>query len=88
METQATKKKSPVRYIVLGLLLIGGAFFGYTRWQYSRTHQTTDNAQVETSLMPILPRVSGYIKSISVVDFDSVKPGQVLVQLDDAEMQA
>jgi len=89
MENQtATKKKSPVRFIILGLLLVGGGFFGYTKWKYATTHETTDNAQIETTLVPVLPRVGGYIKDITVKDYDSVKAGQLMVTLDDAEMQA
>lgn len=89
MENQpATKKKSPVRFIILAVLLVGGGFFGYSKWKYAATHESTDNAQIETTLVPVLPRVSGYIKDITVKDYDSVKAGQLLVTLDDAEMQA
>jgi membrane fusion protein, multidrug efflux system len=89
MENQtATKKKSPVRFIILGLLLVGAVFFGYSKWKYATTHESTDNAQIETTLVPVLPRVGGYIKDITVKDYDSVKAGQLLVTLDDAEMQA
>jgi membrane fusion protein (multidrug efflux system) len=82
------KKKSPVRFIILGVLLIAGGYFGYTKWKYATTHESTDNAQVETTLVPVLPRVSGYIKEVTVKDYDSVNTGQLLVVLDDAEMQA
>ena len=89
MENQTpVKKKSPVRFIILGVLLIAGGYFGYTKWKYATTHESTDNAQVETTLVPVLPRVSGYIKEVTVKDYDSVNSGQLLVVLDDAEMQA
>jgi membrane fusion protein, multidrug efflux system len=89
MENQSAKaKKSPVRLIILGLILVAGGYFGYSKWKYAQTHETTDNAQVETSLIPVLPRVSGYIKEVTVNDYDSVRPGQLVVKLDDAEMQA
>jgi membrane fusion protein, multidrug efflux system len=81
------KKKSPVRFFILGAILIGGGYFGYTKWQYAKTHETTDNAQVETQLVPVLPRISGYVKTIAVKDYDSVKAGDLLVELDDAELQ-
>jgi membrane fusion protein (multidrug efflux system) len=43
---------------------------------------------VETQIVPLLPRVSGYVKAVNVRDFDSVKQGQLIVELDDAELQA
>lgn len=52
------------------------------------THETTDNAQVETQIIPVLPRVSGYIKMIAVKDFDSVSKGQLVAEIDDEELQA
>lgn len=86
--TQAeTKKKSPVRMIVLSVLLVAAAIFGYKKISYSIHHETTDNAQIETQITPVLPRVSGYVKSIAVKDYDSVTTGQLVVELDDAELQ-
>jgi len=81
------KKKSPVKFIVFAVILIVGGYFGYKKINYAMHHETTDNAQVETQLVPVLPRVSGYIKSINVQDYDSVKAGQLLVEIDDAELQ-
>lgn len=51
------------------------------------THETTDNAQMETQIVPVLPRVAGYIKTLAVSDFDSVFAGQLLAELDDADIQ-
>ena len=87
-QTTTTRKKSPVRFIVLVVILLALGYYGYTKWKYATTHETTDNAQIETSLVPVLPRVSGYVKEVTVRDYDSVKAGQLLVTLDDAEMQA
>lgn len=86
METN-NKKKSPVRFIVLGVLLIAGTFYGWKKISYAMHHESTDNAQVETLLVPVLPRVSGYVKQINVRDFDSVKAGALVAELDDAELQ-
>jgi membrane fusion protein (multidrug efflux system) len=82
------KKKSPLRFIIIGILLVAGAFYGYRKINYVLHHESTDNAQVETQLVPVLPRVAGYVKSIAVKDYDSVKAGQLLVELDDAELQS
>jgi len=88
MENQEqVKKKSPVRFIVLGVVLIAAAIYGYKKISFAMAHETTDNAQVEAQISPVLPRVSGYVKSIAVNDYDSVKKGQLLVELDDEELQ-
>jgi membrane fusion protein (multidrug efflux system) len=81
------KKKSPLRFIILGIVLIAGGIIGYNKISFALTHETTDNAQVETQIIPVLPRVSGYVKSIAVSDYDSVRAGQLVVELDDEELQ-
>lgn len=82
------KKRSPLRLIIIVLVLLVAGYYGYTKISYALRHESTDNAQVETQLIPVLPRVAGYVKSIVVKDYDSVKAGQLLVELDDAELQS
>lgn len=86
---QATEKKksSPIRLIVVTAVLLIGGYFGYQKVHFALTHETTDNAQIETQITPVLPRVAGYVKTIAVKDYDSVKTGDLLVELDDAELQ-
>jgi membrane fusion protein (multidrug efflux system) len=55
---------------------------------YSRGHETTDNAQVDGHIVPVLARVGGYVTAVLVQDNDSVHKGQTLVRLDDAEYRA
>jgi len=88
MSEQVTKeKKSPVKVIVLFTIFLLAGYFGYKKIHFIVTHETTDNAQVETQITPVLPRVAGYVKNIAVKDYDSVKTGQLVVELDDAELQ-
>jgi membrane fusion protein, multidrug efflux system len=90
MENQTNpekKKKSPIRFIIIAVILIAGGYFGYTKISFALSHETTDNAQVETQITPVLPRVSGYVKQIAVNDYDSAKTGQLLVTLDDEELK-
>ncbi|MDQ6688936.1 MAG: HlyD family secretion protein [Gemmatimonadota bacterium] len=82
-EKPSTKKRIvlPIAILVgLGLL-----FWGFQKWSYGRTHQSTDNAQVDGHIVPVLAKVGGYVKTVSVSENDHVKAGQLLVQLDDAD---
>ncbi len=86
-EQEPEKKKSPLRLIIILVVLIVGGIYGYTKIAFALSHETTDDAQVATQITPVLPRVSGYVKTIAVNDYDSVKTGQLLLELDDADLQ-
>ncbi len=84
MENAQPKKRKPIVFI-LPIILIAGIFFGVKTWMHSNAFESTDNAQVETNSTPVLSRISGYVDSLGIVDYDSVKAGQLLVKLDDRE---
>lgn len=86
-QSNEKKKSSPIRFLVVGAILLIGGYFGYQKINFAMSHESTDNAQVETQITPVLPRVAGYVKTIAVKDYDSVKTGDLLVELDDAELQ-
>ncbi len=88
MEQQKKEKQAKIRKVVIGLLLAVALYFGVKKVAFSLTHETTDNAQIETSIVPVLARTSGYVKTIAIKDYDSVKQSQLVVELDDAELQA
>lgn len=67
------KKSSKIFIIVLGLLVIGGAWFGFSKYQHGKHHEETDDAQVEANISPVIPRISGYVKEIRVKDNQLVK---------------
>ena len=79
----STKKKFVVPIvIVLGLVL---GFWAFQKWNYGRSHQSTDNAQVDGHIVPVLAKVGGYVKTVNVNENDHVNTGQLLAQLDDAD---
>ena len=86
-ELATTKKKSPIRFVIIGIVLVIAGIYAFKKISFAMAHETTDNAQVEAQISPVLPRVAGYVKSIAVNDYDSVKSGQLLVELDDEELQ-
>ncbi len=87
MAQQNQNRKKIIRFAIIGTLLIIAGIYAYNKISFATTHESTDNAQVETQITPVLTRVPGYIKTISVRDYDSVHEGQLLVELDDAELQ-
>lgn len=81
------KRRFKPIYVILPLLLIGGALYGYPKVQHAVNYESTDNAQIETNAIPVLSRVAGYIDSVAVSDYTEVKKGQVVLTLDDREAQ-
>lgn len=86
-ETSKKSVKTIVIRVILGLVLIVGGYFGVKKIIYEMHHETTDNAQIEARLVPILPRVAGYIKTIYVQDYAVVKKDSLLAEIDDSELQ-
>jgi membrane fusion protein (multidrug efflux system) len=88
MSSPQQQKKATIKKIVLFSVLAIALFFGIKKINYNINHETTDNAQVETQIIPIITRTSGYVKNLMVQDFDSISQNQFLVELDDAELQS
>ncbi|MFI5133102.1 MAG: HlyD family secretion protein [Chitinophagales bacterium] len=80
-----SKKRNPVFMIILILLIVGGGWFGFSKYQHSLHHEETDDAQVSADILPVIPRVSGYVSAIPVNDNQQVKKGDTLMILDDRD---
>ena len=87
MEAQKKDKKANLRKGVIVTLLFIAVYFGGKKVIFSITHETTDNAQIETSIVPVLTRIAGYVKTITIKDYDSVGQNQLVAEMDDAELQ-
>src|ERR1700749_2990938 len=74
------------------LLAAAGLLFGiaghWTSWQGSRPDQETDDAYLKADMTPLSTRISGTVRTVGVGDFQSVKAGQKLVELEDNDYQA
>ena len=84
METKKTNNK--FKFVFKTLLIIGLIYGGY-KFIHSRSHETTDDAQVEKKMNPIIPRVSGYIAKVYVKDNQFVKQGDTLFVIDNSDYQ-
>ncbi len=85
-ETKEVKKKrNPIFMIVLAALVIGGGWFGYSKYKHGQHHEDTDDAQISADIVPVIPRVAGYVMEVRVNDNQKVKKGDTLVILDNRD---
>jgi membrane fusion protein (multidrug efflux system) len=74
------------------LLAAGGLLFGIaghlTGWQGNRPDQVTDDAYLRADMTPLSTRISGTVRKVNVNDYQSVKAGQTLIELDDEDYRA
>jgi membrane fusion protein, multidrug efflux system len=85
-----SKRAIIIPIVILGvaavlLFTINGC---WTSWEGGRAEQRTDDAYVRADMTPLSTRISGTVRKIDVGDFEAVKSGQLLVQLDDADYRA
>jgi len=85
METTEKKKTNKKFAIILSTLILLGGGYGVYKYIHSQGHETTDDAQVEKNMNPIIPRVTGYITKVFVKDNDLVKKGDTLFIIDDKD---
>ncbi|MGI8633870.1 MAG: biotin/lipoyl-binding protein, partial [Segetibacter sp.] len=83
----AKPKRSKVFPIILLLLIIGGAWFGITKYIHGKHHEETEDAQVEANISPVIPRVSGYVDEVKVKDNQRVHRGDTLMILDQRDLR-
>jgi membrane fusion protein, multidrug efflux system len=74
------------------LLAAAGLLFGiaghWTSWEGGRPDQETDDAYLKADMTPLSTRISGTVKKVDVGDYETVKAGQTLIELDDSDYRA
>ena len=71
--------------VVVGVILL---VLGIRAIWYASTHVSTDDAQVDGHITPILPRIGGFVAAVRIRDNQAVKAGDTLVTLDDRDYRA
>jgi membrane fusion protein, multidrug efflux system len=86
METQEKpKRKFNPAIIIIGVIAATALFIGVRSWIHGRHYESTDNASIEATNLPLLARVAGYVDSLAIKDYGEVKAGQLLLVIDDRE---
>ena len=87
LEQPAPKKKSKVFVIILVILVVGGVWFGLTKYFHGQHHEETDDAQVEANISPVISKIPGYVLKVYVTDNQYVKKGDTLMTLDARDLR-
>jgi membrane fusion protein, multidrug efflux system len=79
--------------IPLGVLLTAaGLLFAiterWTQWEGNRSNQETDDAYLRADMTPLSTRISGTVRNVAVGDYQRVKAGQILIELDNDDYRA
>jgi membrane fusion protein, multidrug efflux system len=80
----ATKRLRIIIGIGVGVVVLVA---GIAWWLYSRTYESTDDAQINGHLNAIASRVAGTVKAVYVENGQPVKAGQPLVDLDPSDYE-
>ena len=83
--------KRPIRIVATVALALAGILLVLAAWglpPFAGRYEATDNAYVRGRVTVIAPQVSGYVLQVLVHDYDVVKPGQILVRIDDRVYRA
>jgi len=84
----AEKKKKNILLPIIGIaILIAAIYFAYTKITYSMHNEDTENSQLQANIVPISPRISGYVTDIFIEDNQNVKKGDTLIKLDDRDLK-
>ncbi|HVB30586.1 MAG TPA: HlyD family secretion protein [Gemmatimonadaceae bacterium] len=79
------------RRILIPILIVAalaGLGWAFNAWRYARVHESTDDAQVDGDMTPVLAKVGGYVQRLTIDENVHVAGDSLLVQIDPAEYQA
>ncbi len=79
-ENIRTRKKS-ILAVLTALLALGGILY----WWHSSYWERTDDAQIDGHINPISARVGGHVVRLNFRDYQYVKVGTLLVEIDPAD---
>src|SRR5882762_11974391 len=75
-------RKHPLGVAAGAVALVIAVIGGVLLWNYVRSYESTDDAQIDGHLNSISPRISGTVTAVYVEDNQNVTAGQLLAELD------
>ncbi len=88
LKTTWQKYGTPAVVILLALSIIFTIMHNWNSWEGGRIEQITNDAYVRGDLTPLSTKVVGLVREVKVGDYQQVRKGDVLVQLEDQDFKA
>jgi len=79
---------TPLVVLLLALTVIVTIARNWNAWEGSHAEQVTNDAYVRGDLTPLSTKVPGLVREVKVNDYQAVRKGELLVQLDDDDFRA
>jgi len=82
------KYGAPVVIVLLAAAVVTTISRDWNAWEGGRVEQATDDAYVRGDLTPLSTKVPGIVRNVNVSDFQRVRKGHLLVELEDDDYLA
>jgi membrane fusion protein (multidrug efflux system) len=82
------KYATPILVLLLAAAVVVTLTRDWNAWEGGKIEQVTDDAVVRGDLTPLSTKVAGIVRNVNVSDFQRVRRGDLLVELQDEDYQA
>jgi membrane fusion protein, multidrug efflux system len=72
---------------ILGAVLLTVGYFAFTKISFMMNNEDTENSQLETNIVPVAPKVGGYVTELLVKENQVIKAGDTLIRIDDRDQK-
>src|SRR6202162_3956559 len=78
----------PALIVLLAVVIFATITWDWNAWEGGRVEQATDDASVRCDLTPLSTKVAGIVRDVKVTDYQQVRKGKLIVELDDDDFRA
>ncbi len=78
----------PALIVLLAAVIFATITWNWNAWEGGRVEQVTDDAYVRGDLTPLSTKVAGIVRDVKVADYQQVRKGELIVELDDDDFRA
>src|SRR5271170_3131229 len=79
---------APALILLMALAIVFLIAGNWNAWASEKVEQETDDAYTRADLTPLSTKVAGLVATVAVSDYQTVKAGELLVQLRDEDFRA